>query len=159
MQKMDRYNWAQIALHWGIAGLILANYLFSEGIEDGFEGMMEAKVGDAVQTPWHIYVGLAVLVLVAARVALRLLRPVAIQTTARPAMDRMAEWGHLGLYALMIAAPVLGAITWYGRVENTGDLHILAVNGLIILAFAHSIIALFHQFVLKDGLLMRMLRT
>jgi len=71
----------------------------------------------------------------------------------------MAEWGHLGLYALMIAAPVLGAITWYGRVENTGDLHILAVNGLIILAFGHSIIALFHQFVLKDGLLMRMLRT
>jgi len=54
---------------------------------------------------------------------------------------------------------VLGAITWYGRVENTGDLHILAVNELIILAFAHSIIALFHQFVLKDGLLMRMVRT
>lgn len=159
MQKMDRYNWAQIALHWSIAGLIVGNYLFSDGIEDAFDGMLEAKAGVAVQTPWHIYVGLAVLVLVVVRVVLRLMRPVAIPATDRPMMDRMAEWGHLGLYALMIAAPVLGVITWYGGVEDTGDLHILAVNALLILALAHSLVALFHQFVLKDGLLMRMLRS
>ena len=41
IQMTKSYSSLQIALHWAIAGLIAANYLISEGMEQAFDGMME----------------------------------------------------------------------------------------------------------------------
>ena len=43
MSTSTGYSRLQIALHWAIAALIVANYLISEGMEDAFDGMMEGS--------------------------------------------------------------------------------------------------------------------
>jgi cytochrome b561 len=58
----------------------------------------------------------------------------------------------------MIAGPALGAISWFGMVDVTASYHVLAINALLILALGHSAVAIFHQLVLKDGLLLKMIR-
>jgi len=160
MRQATGYNGIQIALHWGIAALVLGNYLLSDGIEGAFDGMMEGAplAPGAWQIPLHVYIGLAVLALVLLRIVVRLLRPVALVATQRPLQDRAAGWGHLGLYALMLAVPVLGAVTWFGKIDAVAEYHVLAVNALMLLALGHALVALFHQYVLKDGMLMRIVR-
>ena len=70
----------------------------------------------------------------------------------------LAGLGHKALYLLMILVPALGAITWYGKTETTADAHVIAMNVMMLLALGHAVIAIFHQYVLKDGLLARMVR-
>ena len=57
------------------------------------------------------------------------------------------------------AVPALGAITWFGGIDATADFHVLAMNAMMLLALGHAAMALLHQFILKDGLLVRMLRA
>lgn len=70
----------------------------------------------------------------------------------------MAGWAsHVALYVLLIALPVTGLLAWFGGFTQLADLHgrLLKVLmwGLIGL---HVLAALYHQFILKDGLLNRM---
>ena len=58
----------------------------------------------------------------------------------------------------MILVPLMGAITWFGRTEATADLHALLANALMIVAGGHALMAIYHQFVVRDGLLTRMTR-
>jgi cytochrome b561 len=62
------------------------------------------------------------------------------------------------LYVLMIGAPIGGMAIWFGGIESLGDGHGAAATFLVILASGHAIMALWHHFVRKDGLLGRMTR-
>lgn len=155
MRVSDRYSHIQIALHWAIAGLIVVNFIAGDAMEDAVRSVTEGNAAGFVASV-HVYTGLAVLALVAVRLAFRLLRPVAMVHTGKPLLDRVAEWGHIALYALMVAVPVLGAMTWYGGIEIAGPMHTISTKALMVLAAGHSVAALFHHFVLRDGLLRRM---
>ena len=73
----------------------------------------------------------------------------------------MLAWGskigHWVLYTLMFSVPALGALTWYGKLDRFGSLHILVMNILMITILGHATMAIFHHYVLKDGLLARMI--
>ena len=58
----------------------------------------------------------------------------------------------------MILVPVMGGLTWFGRIEATGDIHAVLANALMILAGGHALMAIYHQFIVRDGLLTRMTR-
>ena len=53
---------------------------------------------------------------------------------------------------------VAGMITWFGRVDAAGDIHGVLANALMIVAGGHAAMAIYHQFVMRDGLLDRMTR-
>ena len=72
--------------------------------------------------------------------------------------DKAALWGHRALYALMVLVPTLGVIAWFGGIAISGDLHVIAMNAMMLLVLGHSAMALYHQFVVKDGLLLKMMR-
>lgn len=159
MSAKTGYNGLQIGLHWLIAALICTNYIVSEGIEDAFDGMMEGEAATGLVSTVHVYVGLAVLVLAVLRLIVRF----ASGAPEAPGVPgslgvMMAGLGHKALYLLMILVPALGAITWYGKTETTADAHVIAMNVMMLLALGHAVIAIFHQYVLKDGLLARMVR-
>ena len=59
----------------------------------------------------------------------------------------------------MLAVPAVGLFAWFGGSEEAGDLHSLAKPAFIILVALHVLGALYHQFILKDGLLLRMKRA
>ena len=153
-----RYSRLQIALHWAIAALILANYWISDGMGQAFDATLEGKPVVGWVPQFHVYAGLAVLALVLLRLATRFAfgAPKAVETGHR-LLDIAGHLSHLALYGLMLAVPVLGAVTWYGGLEATANLHVLAMNAMMLLVLAHAAAALFHQYVLKDGLLRRMM--
>lgn len=161
MSTTTGYSPLQIVLHWGVALGVLFNYFVSEGMEDAFDAAVE---GEAMAEPagfgipgGHVWVGVAVLALVVIRLFVR-------RSQGAPAAEPgfagvLATWGHRALYLLMLAVPALGAISWFGGIDATAEPHALLANALMVLVGAHALMALFHQYVLKDGVLARMLRA
>ena len=92
-------------------------------------------------------------------------------------LERAAGFGHVLLYALMAAALVAGLANAWVRGESLfgyvslaglappdkalrgtiGELHELAANAILFVALGHAAMALFHQYVMGDGLLRRMM--
>jgi cytochrome b561 len=158
MTERNGYSGLQIGLHWAIALLIGVNYLVSDGMEQSFDGMMEGKAVTGWTPSIHVYVGVAVLILAAIRLLVRLTRGAPGPVQGGTLFDKLGEASHWVLYALMLVVPALGAISWYGMVDQTASLHVLAMNGMMILIGLHAVAALFHQFILKDHLLLRMMK-
>lgn len=165
---MRRYSRVLIAIHWLTALLILAAWFTSEG---GRQVRLNPPL-------LHFGFGLAVLMLVAPRLIARWLggAPRA-ENTQGPWLNLLTQAGHAVLYAFMIglpitgwyaasrmgvpvsffgislpaiAAPVQGAPGLIAEIHETGGTLILLLSGL------HAMIALWHQFVLRDGTLERM---
>lgn len=156
MTDTTGYSRLQIALHWSVAILVAYNYIFGESVGEAFDYYVEGEGAAPSGTPLHVWVGLAVLALVVLRLVVRVAQGA---PAAEPGLQgQLANWGHRLLYVLMLAVPVGGAVAWFGLNEEVGDIHGAAANALMILAGLHAVVALGHHFVLKDGILMRMLR-
>ena len=88
---------------------------------------------------------------------LRLTRGVPDAPDATPAMEMAVKVGHLAIYALMIALPATGLAAFFGGIDILAELHEGPLKALLwVLIAGHVVMALYHQFVLKDGLLDRM---
>lgn len=156
MKTTTGYSGLQIALHWLIALLIPLAWFSGEGAEDALDAIRDG--GTAGFVP-HVAFGLAILALVLLRLLVRLSRgaPAAPGVPGSLAV-LAAEWGHWLIYALMIAVPLGGISVWFLGLR-VGDIHALAANLLMLVVLGHALMALFHQYVLKDGLLRRMMRA
>lgn len=152
------YSFTQIRLHWIVAALVVFQLIFGEDMTDAWRTLQrggEVSAGTMVWT--HILAGIAVLALALWRLPLRLTRGVPEAPVGEGALMKLAgAAGHWGLYALMIAAPVSGLLAWYGGIASMGEIHEITKPLLIIVIALHVLAALFHQFVLKDGLVARM---
>lgn len=159
MKLRNGYGGAQILLHWIIAALILFNYIYSDGMGQAFDARLKGASAASldINPAIHVWVGVAVLVLCALRLIVRTVRG-APEPGGTGMVQMAARWGHRLLYLLMFLVPLAGGITWFGRVEALGDLHALLANALLIVAGGHALMAIYHQFVMRDGLLTRMTR-
>ena len=159
MRQRSGYSAPQIALHWAIAVLILFNYIYSDGMGRALDARLEGTPATnlGINPQIHVWVGVTVLLLTLIRLALRQTRGVP-EAGGTGLMKLAATWGHRLLYALMILVPLMGGLTWFGRIEATGDIHALLANALMIVAGGHALMAIYHQFIVRDGLLTRMTR-
>lgn len=168
-----RYDNVAIALHWVIAALIVAAFVFGLTIDDFPASWKNAVIN------LHALIGLSVLVLSLARLAWRLgHRPPAYDPPLGLAARRLSAAGHGLLYVLMIAVPVIGLPTLFFRglgldfgllqvaspVARNRDvyrplteIHELASYLMIALAAGHALAAFYHQFVTRDQVLRRMM--
>ena len=85
---------------------------------------------------------------------LRLGAPVLKETNQLLAF--FAKAVHWAFYALLVIVPVTGLLAVYANPE-IGEIHQLAKPIFIVLIAVHAAAAVFHQFVLRDGTLSRML--
>jgi cytochrome b561 len=156
MARRDGYSGLQIGLHWATAFFVFAAFFSHDQMEDALESSLE---GAATGTPTHVYFGLAALAVVLVRLGVRFTQgaPGPVEGTS-PAMAQAAIWGHRLLYLLMLAVPIGGAVTWFGGLENVGDVHEIAGKALVIVAVAHAVVAMMHEALAGDGVLMRMFR-
>lgn len=157
MALKSGYSTLQVGLHWAAALLIAANYFISDGMGDALDARMAGEPVVGLTPVWHVWAGSALLALVLVRLVVRFVSGGHDVTGPKTWADRAADVGHWVLYALMLAVPVLGAITWFGKTDSTGDLHVLVMNAMMLVILGHAAMAIFHHFVLKDGLLRRML--
>lgn len=161
--------------HWGMAFLMIMMFA---------AGLIMTEMQTSPMKIWiyglHKSTGILILLLVCGRLYWRWMEvrprmPEGMTSTQK----NLAEWVHKALYALMFAIPLSGwamsnaagyLISFYGVVTlpaivaNSHEMKVFYAETHEILAYAaiwlvllHGAAAFWHQFIRKDGLLMRML--
>lgn len=154
MPSQTGYSRAQIVLHWTIAAGVLFNYIASDGLG---RALRQQQAGEAVTVQIagpHVWAGVVLVMLVLLRLALRARHGApSVEPGWRGLVARVT---HGALYALILLVPVLGGLAWFAGLP-TGGPHGGLANLLMIVAALHVLAALYHQVVLKDGIMRRML--
>lgn len=153
------YTTSQIVLHWAIVVLVLFQLFFGEAIAEAAGALGRGEVPDGTtlfQADLHVYAGVAVLLLAAVRLVARLGygAPPPPPGTG-PVQAAVANVVHWVFYVLLFAAPISGLVAWYVAPE-IGELHQLVKPAFLLLIAAHVVASLYHQFVVKDGVMTRM---
>jgi cytochrome b561 len=168
-----RYSPVAMSLHWIMAALIL----FS-----GIVGLLLDGWPKASKLLWiniHAQVGLLVLVLLIARIWWRRTHtPPELPPDVSEISRRVSHPAHLLIYAVMLVTPLVGivAFVWHARVFDFGlfaidfgvksnapvfhqaeDIHLWLTYGLFALVAGHAVAALWHHFISRDTVLLRML--
>ncbi len=167
------YDGIAIGLHWATAFLVFANFILAQ-IWDWFpkptRGLMEST---------HMSFGVVLTVILVARLAWRWLPGHQVAAIEAGWMGIAAKVTHFTLYALLVAEAVLGfAFRWGGGKpmaffgagippligeiskplrRELREFHEWIGWAIVILALLHALAALYHHYVLKDRVLMRML--
>ena len=152
------YSRLQIRLHWLVFGLLVLQYLLHEPITEAFD-MIEDGLTPAFHplVAAHVFGGFLIFVLVAARLYIRIERGVPPLPDTDPPLQRMAAHiTHYSLYALLVALPVSGAVAWFRGNDVAADAHSVMRALLLALIALHVGATLYHQVMMKDGLMQRM---
>jgi len=169
------YGAVAMTLHWAVVVLVLCAWLTGQ-FGDALPRGPQREMGEFV----HVFLGLSILALVIARLVWRLADP---PPPEEPALGRWSEQAaraaHYILYALLIAAPLVGIVVQFARghalpvfglfeiaspwaadrnfAHNVKEVHEALANALLILVGLHAAAALAHHYVLHDRTLIRML--
>ncbi len=170
-----RYGAVAQSFHWLTAILVLVAFLYGPG---GSEQRVYSAARD-FDRQLHETLGLCVLVLVVLRLLWRLVDKRPEPVDIAPWMGRAARLMQAGLYVLLFAVPltaIAGAwleghpLTLLGGLEIAprlaqahaagtlvAEVHTWLGDAILWLAGLHAAAALFHHFVLRDGVLLSML--
>ncbi|HRO14865.1 MAG TPA: cytochrome b/b6 domain-containing protein, partial [Paracoccus sp. (in: a-proteobacteria)] len=118
-------------------------------------GAAEAAAAAQAAIPLHVWVGLAILALVAVRLVLR--RRAAPAPVEPGLQGTLAVWVHRLLYLGVVVVAASGIAAFFGGLREAGEMHELLGNVLFALVGLHILAAIYHQLVLKDGLIRRMI--
>jgi len=169
----SRYGSTAVAFHWVVAALIV--FL-------GTLGVLFEDIPREARPFWiniHACVGLLYFAMIIARLAWRAFhRPPDLPPDIGEFDRRTSLAAHHLLYALMVLIPCVGivAYVWHGRAFDFGlftlnfgvasnrdvfhpaeTVHEWLAYGLFAVAGLHALAALYHHFVRRDGVLLRML--
>jgi len=171
--KPSRYHPTLVALHWFLAAFIVLALGLGMFVLKTIPNSSPQKL-EALRA--HMIGGGVILTLMATRLAIRLLsaRPEPA-TTGNPALDRIARISHVAFYGLVAGMVITGfatavladlpSIVFGGSgaplpasftVFPTRVVHGVIAKIFVALIAVHATAALFHHFVLGDGLLKRM---
>lgn len=155
MADKGGYSRLQVGLHWATAALIVGNYFLSDGMEVAYDAKMKGAPFGGFVPSYHVWAGSVLLAIVVLRLILRATSG-APAPTAAGVQALLASLVHWMLYAMMLAVPLLGIGAWFLGIDQAADLHVLVMNAMMILILGHAAMAIFHHYVLRDGLLSRM---
>lgn len=170
------YRPLQKILHWVIFLLVLGIY----GLTYVVDLYQRGDPGRVAIWGLHISFGLALLALVAVRIIERLRLGVPALPASMNGLEALLAHGaHIALYILLLAIPLLGVTLVWLRGETLSffglfdfpallapnkelaglvrEIHSLCADGILIVAGLHAAAALWHHFVRRDDVLLRML--
>ena len=169
------YDGAGKAFHWSVVALVACQFITALLLP-------HIKLDTPLDTTinLHFNLGLAILVVMAARLVHRWKRPVRVAPGHAPGWERaLASTTHRLFYAILLIGPFLGwaAASAHGVPVRllgvatlpalaprkaewgflAGDIHGYAMWTLLGLVGVHAAAALYHHFVRQDSVLQRML--
>lgn len=169
----SRYTTLQISIHWLVALLVIVAYATME-----LRGYAPRNLRWLVNMV-HVSCGISVMVLMVARLLVRLKYPAPpIVPKPRGMVIGLSHLGHLAVYLIFIVLPVLGFLSMYYRggnwmafglpmpsaavgdedlVETLSDYHVLIANISYCVVGIHAAAALLHHYLWKDNTLLRMM--
>ena len=170
---LARYGSTAVAFHWAVAALV---------VFQGTLGLLFDDIPKESSAFWinvHGCVGLVYFALVIARLGWRTTHKPPDLTLDIGEFDRRTSLAaHHLLYVLMVLIPIFGfvAYVWHGRAFDYGfaqlnfgvasnpglfhpaeEIHQVLAYCLFGLAGLHAAAALYHHFIRRDGVLLRML--
>lgn len=169
------YGGTAKTLHWLIVVILSVQFAVAWTMPDIGRGTQPGRL-----IALHLSIGFLVLILAILRLLWRLAHPVEPVTEGVPRWQvRAAQAVHWLLYFLLLALPVLGwasasargwSLRFFGLLPvpsllpadpalagTLGNVHQLAAYTLLGLVALHVLAALYHHFVLRDRVLLRML--
>lgn len=172
MTTINRYSTTMVILHWLLAIFILGAIFVGAVVLDEMDSDHPQKI---LLLKAHILVGASILLLTLLRLILRF-------TTTQPEslasgnmmMDKLATSVHYLLYLLTVLTVLSGVVlaitaelpavllNHLGELPNdyedflAHEAHDIFANLLLLTIALHAAAALYHQFILKDGLMSRM---
>ena len=156
MKSSPHYSPLQIALHWLIAAGIFFNYFVSQGMG---RALRQNIAGESITigiANLHVWLGVTIWLLAVLRLAVRLRQGAPAPQAG--VTGKIAKAAHYLLYALILVMPLAGMAAWFGGFKPAGGAHHLMATALYLLALLHALAACYHQFLRRDGTLMRMIR-
>ena len=156
------YSRTQIILHWAIAALVVFQYLGHDAIAE-FVELVGITASSSEEIPTmaraHVLAGILTGALMVLRVIMRLVHGTpALPKEETPLMKFLAHATHFTLYAALFLMPMSGMAAWFGQIETALVVH--NVLKVVLLAFValHVAGALYHQLILKNHLIKRMMK-
>ncbi len=172
LPPVARYDRITIALHWIVVVFVIGLYgsaLIWDSLPRGPRKSLEAL---------HVSFGLLFVVVLAWRVYWRLFRRAHLPEIGNVAQRLATALVHNGLYIMLVVQAVVGVCWRIAQQEPLalfglfafpeplifdkatrrllGSIHEYLGHTIAIVAALHALAALYHQYVLKDGLMQRM---
>jgi cytochrome b561 len=170
---MNQYSKRMVIVHWFTLVFLIAAWFLGDSLAEATDESKATLSGYFI----HMFVGGTVLLLTALRLYFRLndWLPAPVGDTA---MDKLAKGVHVLLYMVLFVLPVsgiailitskAGPALWAGDANMlpkehdfhnvfAHEVHEQLVNVLIVLVVIHILGAIKHQFIMKDGLMERMM--
>jgi cytochrome b561 len=171
----NQYSAVAKLLHWLIFALVAAQFVIAFTMPD-----IHRDTPDEGLVAWHLSVGAVILLVVVLRLLWRLSHPAPAPLAGTPQWQRsLYRLVHGLLYFILVVDPVLGwgnassrgyPVSLFGVIplpalfekgsrlgHSLGDIHSTLAWVLLFLIGVHIAVALYHQFIVKDGTLRRML--
>lgn len=168
------YDNVAVALHWTTAVLVVVQFVLAITWDDF------AKPTQETMQSVHVSLGVLLTAVIIARLVWRLMPGHQVPAIELGWVKLASKAVHYGLYALLVAQVVSGflfrwaqghPVSFFGLFAIPGPFGALARPGrrlihslheyigwaIVIIAFAHALAALYHHYVLRNRVLMRML--
>ncbi|NRP16247.1 cytochrome b [Marinobacterium sp. xm-a-152] len=148
------YSKTQIVLHWSTVALVIAQYVLHDSIVNAWELIQSGKsVSFDPLVLSHVAGGIFIAVIVLIRLRLR---SISTHETKDLLGNRLSNIAHKLLYAILLMMVLSGGMAWFFNIEAAANAHNLFKVLLLITVLGHVLAALYHHFIMKDGLLNRM---
>ncbi len=171
MDNQKIYDARTILFHWISAAVIISLWLLGQSIDFFPKGIPRVTARSL-----HITLGTLLAGLLIVRIAWRFHGGIRLPQATPGFFGKLASGTHHLLYALMIAVVIIGFAAVWIRGDNLFNLftipafdpsnqslrhevvalHDFGANMLLILAGLHALAAIFHHWVIRDGVLRRM---
>jgi len=175
------YDFLSRAFHWVTAIVVTIAFVLGPG---GFGRLMREGIDPATRSDivWHESLGLLVFVLTVLRLIWVAFRPAAPQVQMASWMQLTGKLVHVALWMLLLALPatallalgskahpltLLGGVRMdplpvianasIAKLADWGEVHQLLGDAIMWIAGLHAAAAIYHHFILKDGVLSAML--
>ncbi len=170
----SRYDPVSRFFHWLVLGLLMIEFAIAWTMPDVHK---DTKPEGLIA--WHIFFGTLILTVVILRILWRLTHSAPADVPMTLLQTMAAKAVHKLLYAILLILPVLGWTNassrgWdvkllgllslpalspkgSGWGHEMGDVHQAVAIGLLVLVGLHVTAAIYHQWIMKDHLLQRMM--
>ena len=162
MPKRDGWSRIQVMLHWTTVVLLVVQYFLGQLMEEAYEARLRgeaAEGGDLFGSGAHVVVGVAILAAMITRFVLRFTQGIARTPENEPKWAALlGSLTHYAFYVVLLLMAITGVSAFFLGIAPAGEVHATLFWVLFAVIVLHVGGALVEQFVLKTGVLSRMLR-